>query len=70
MNMIPRAKFSEVDAALKREAAVVLIGPRQVGKTTLAHAIGESRDALYLDLENAEHRARLGDTDSFLMMHT
>lgn len=67
--MIPRTKFSAVDAALKREAAVVLIGPRQVGKTTLAHEIGESRDALYLDLENAEHRARLGDTDSFLMMH-
>ncbi|MBF2760443.1 MAG: ATP-binding protein [Ectothiorhodospiraceae bacterium AqS1] len=67
--MIPRAKFLEVEAALKREAAVILIGPRQVGKTTLAHAIGEKFDALYLDLENAEHRARLGDTDSFLMMH-
>ena len=70
MKIIPRTTFAEIDAALNREAAVALIGPRQVGKTTLAHEIGESRDSVYLDLENAAHRARLGNTDSFLMMHT
>lgn len=69
MKIIPRTTFSEVDAALNREAAVVLIGPRQIGKTTLAHEIGDSRNSVYLDLENTEHRARLGNTDSFLMMH-
>ena len=70
MKVIPRTTFTEINAALDREAAVVLIGPRQVGKTTLAHEIGNSRNSVYLDLENTEHRARLGDTDSFLMMHT
>jgi predicted AAA+ superfamily ATPase len=69
MKIIPRTTFSEINGALNREAAVVLIGPRQVGKTTLAHEIAESRDCVYLDLENAEHRARLGDTDRFLMLH-
>lgn len=69
MNIIPRTTFSEINAALNREAAVALIGPRQVGKTTLALEIGKSRGAIYLDLENTAHRARLGQTDNFLMMH-
>ncbi len=29
---------------------MALIGPRQVGKTTLAQGIAEERDALYLDI--------------------
>ena len=70
MKIIPRTTFNEIDAALNREAAVALIGPRQIGKTTLAHEIGNSRNSVYLDLENTEHRTRLGNTDSFLMMHT
>jgi len=31
---------------------VGLVGPRQVGKTTLARISLEERDGLYLDLEN------------------
>jgi hypothetical protein len=38
--------------ALERQAAVALVGPRQVGKTTLALEIAETRPALYLDLES------------------
>ena len=34
--MIPRTARLKVEAALARQAAVALIGPRQVGKTTLA----------------------------------
>jgi uncharacterized protein len=45
--------------ALDRQAAVALIGPRQVGKTTLARAIGAERGAVYLDLENREDRDKL-----------
>ena len=41
-----------VTDALDRQAAVTLIGPRQVGKTTLAQDIAEERGALYLDLED------------------
>ena len=57
--MIPRLITAEVDRALARQAAVALIGPRQVGKTTLALAIGADRDALYLDLEDRDDRNRL-----------
>ena len=34
--MIPRIITRDVESALNRQAAVALIGPRQVGKTTLA----------------------------------
>ncbi len=54
--MIRRRIKQHVTDALDRQAAVALIGPRQVGKTTLAHEIGEQRGALYLDLEDSEDR--------------
>ena len=57
--MIARDVIQEVRAALKRQAAVALTGPRQVGKTTLAWQIAEEYDAEYLDLENYEDRNRL-----------
>ena len=38
--MIPRLVTISVEEALDRQAAVALIGPRQVGKTTLALEIG------------------------------
>jgi predicted AAA+ superfamily ATPase len=63
--MIPRLAKSSVEEALDRQAAVALIGPRQVGKTTLALEIGHSRNALYLDLENRDDRARLADPALF-----
>ncbi len=51
---------------MKRQAGVALIGPRQVGKTTLAHAVAEQTDALYLDLEAGADRAKLADPALFL----
>jgi uncharacterized protein len=47
---------------------VVLLGPRQIGKTTLARSIADERglDALYLDLENEADRALLSDPRAFL----
>jgi predicted AAA+ superfamily ATPase len=56
----------EVQRALKRQAAVALIGPRQVGKTTLALEIGQTYDALYLDLEDRDDRNRLANPVLFL----
>ncbi len=65
--MIPRRALSQVREALGRQAAVALIGPRQVGKTTLAHEIAKSSgDALYLDLEAREDREKLNDPALFL----
>jgi predicted AAA+ superfamily ATPase len=63
--MIPRHITSEIDQALARQAAVALIGPRQAGKTTLALAIGETRNALYLDLEDRDDRNRLTNPTLF-----
>jgi hypothetical protein len=46
--------------------AVVLLGPRQAGKTTLALALAEERDALYLDLESEQDRAKLAEPELYL----
>lgn len=64
--MLPRLVTSQVEGALRRQAAVALIGPRQVGKTTLALEIGNLRDALYLDLEDSDDRSRLDNPVLFL----
>ncbi|MEM9477805.1 MAG: ATP-binding protein [Pseudomonadota bacterium] len=67
--MIPRAKRHSVINALDREAAVALIGARQVGKTTLALEIGETRPSIYLDLEAMADRDKLSDPAQFLQLH-
>ncbi len=64
--MIPRHAFHTVKKALSRQAAVALIGPRQVGKTTLAHEIAGSRPSIYLDLESRTDRDKLTDPELFL----
>lgn len=59
--------------ALHRQPAVALLGPRQVGKTTLALAIGEAhrdqRPPLYLDLESEGDRSKLSQPELFLGAH-
>jgi predicted AAA+ superfamily ATPase len=67
--MIPRHARSQVEAALARQAAVALIGPRQVGKTTLALDIAAGRPAVYLDLEALADREKLSDPVLFLERH-
>lgn len=67
--MIQRNALFRVEKALSRQAAVGLIGPRQVGKTTLAHAIAATRPSLYLDLELTSDRAKLSDAALFLGGH-
>lgn len=52
--MIDRRLIIQIKDRLSHVPAVVLLGPRQVGKTTLARAIAQDRDALYLDLERQE----------------
>jgi uncharacterized protein len=64
--MIPRRAESKLIDALNRQAAVALIGPRQVGKTTLAMEVAEGTNALYLDLEARADRNKLGDPALFL----
>ena len=55
---------------LNQFAAVVLLGPRQTGKTTLAFAQKESRpNALYLDLELPSAQRQLDDPETFFTAH-
>jgi predicted AAA+ superfamily ATPase len=67
--MIARRLQQSIKDALDRQAAVAIIGPRQVGKTTLALAIAEQRESLYLDLESSQDRAKLSDPALFLRMY-
>lgn len=67
--MIARRAYELVERALRRQAAVALIGPRQVGKTTLARAIGRNRRSLYLDLESPRDRAKLAEPELFLRQY-
>lgn len=54
---------------LDQSPAVVLLGPRQVGKTTLAMKVGKSRSAIYLDLESERDRAKLAQAELYLGDH-
>lgn len=58
-----------MNAGLSRQPAVVLLGPRQVGKTTLAHLLAEDRPSVYLDLEDPSDRARLTDPARYFAVH-
>ena len=64
--MIRRRSNQNVLNALGRQAAVVLLGARQVGKTTLALDIAESADAVYLDLESRADREKLAEPALYL----
>ena len=59
---VNRLLTEELTNALAHSPAVALLGPRQVGKTTLALAIGEPLGAKYLDMESELDRAKAGDT--------
>ncbi len=61
--------MAAVESALRRQAAVALLGPRQVGKTTLALSLAEKTPSLYLDLESRADRAKLSDPALFLERH-
>ncbi len=64
--MISRRIAKRVKKALGRQAAVALLGPRQVGKTTLARSLADEDAAIYLDLEWPEDRQKLKDPAFFL----
>ena len=64
--MIKRALQAQLRSALERSPAVVLLGPRQVGKTTLALQTSAEASTLYLDLESERDRARLSDPERYL----
>jgi predicted AAA+ superfamily ATPase len=67
--MISRRKTLELIELIDSNPAVALLGPRQVGKTTLALEIGEQRPSIYLDLESDADRAKLSEPELYLSGH-
>ncbi len=67
--MIPRRIEALIRDRLGHMPAVALLGPRQVGKTTLAHAIAKGRKSVYLDLESHVDREKLTDAAFYLPGH-
>ena len=64
--MWKRRLFSEIDSRLRQQPAAVLLGPRQVGKTTLARQVAAAwPDAVFLDMEDEGDRARLAQPAAF-----
>mgnify|MGYP003676114874 FL=1 len=68
--MLNRWISDRVERTMQHTPAVALLGPRQVGKTTLAQTLAGNRSALYLDLENPEDLLKLSDPYAFLSMHS
>ena len=64
--MYKRKTQQFVQSSLESQAAVVLLGPRQVGKTTLALDIASERPSVYLDLEREADRQILTEPDLYL----
>lgn len=63
--MLNRTTFNKVQQKLQSISCVGLIGPRQVGKTTLAIEISKTIPSVYLDLENPIDEVKLEDAMSF-----
>jgi len=64
--MISRRITDRVRRRLRHFPAVVLLGPRQAGKTTLARRIGGGRKSVYIDLENPHDYEKLEDARGYL----
>ena len=66
--VLSRSIEASVRERLANMPAVVLLGPRQVGKTTLARKIAADWpvQALYLDMERPADRRKLDDADAYL----
>ncbi|MFM7129794.1 MAG: AAA family ATPase [bacterium] len=68
--MIGRELYQQLVDSLTRQAAVGLLGPRQVGKTTLAFEVSQQFPSIYLDLEKPSDRAKLTDPELYLQAHS
>ena len=63
--MIKRRLEDQIRDRLQNSPSAALIGPRQVGKTTLAFSISETIPSVYLDLENRTDLRKVQDIEAF-----
>ena len=65
--MIYRPSYLEqLSNAMQRSPVTALLGPRQCGKTTLAHMFGEGKNTTYFDLESQPDLRRLQNPELML----
>ncbi|MXZ81059.1 MAG: ATP-binding protein [Gammaproteobacteria bacterium] len=67
--MYKRELTQKIIRSLSHNPAVAILGPRQIGKTTLAHEIAKSQPSIYLDLENPGDFQKLKDPVHYLGLH-
>ena len=67
--MIPRRILKSLVEAMQRSPAAILLGPRQVGKTTLAMEVTKTMGGVYLDLESDRDRAKLAQPELYFDDH-
>ena len=65
---LPRLLESRLTRLIQQFPAVAVLGPRQVGKTSLVQAIRNQvgKPSVYLDLERQADLAKLRDLKSFV----
>lgn len=67
--MFTRHLQAQLAEELQHSPAVALLGPRQVGKTTLALEVAQAIPSIYLDLESERDRAKLAQPELYLADH-
>jgi len=69
--MYPRILQEKIESSLNSERALIIYGPRRVGKTTLATGIGKKHGKyLYLNCDEPDVRKALQDKTSFELRGT
>ena len=64
--MYERFISNSLESGLSHSPAVAILGPRQVGKTTLARSLSRDISTHYLDLERASDLSKLSDPVEYL----
>ena len=62
---LPRTAEEKLNKSLMRFPAVAILGPRQCGKSTMAKAVLQGQDAVYLDLQDRTDRNKLNEPELF-----
>ena len=66
----PRTAINYILDCIHNFPSVAILGPRQIGKTTIAQAIATGfTNSIYLDLENPEDFAKLQDPGIYFQQH-